>query len=327
VVLIGFFFGDIKIDIGNGSVSVTHQHIDTQLSNIQPISWLVFRSPGESFQKELSAFQNTKKTLDLRTYEFTHKEFKTTLKNLAENDVKIRIIVEDQKYKQYQNTLRELVRYFSWYQNIQLKSDKQMGTEYVHAKVNLIDSGFIIQTANLTHSAFTKNREHFFQSYDTGVQESLKNIFEKDRNGEKITMKDIHPNLVICNINCRGVIEYLLDWAKESIIIQTQYITDPSVWSILRDKKTLPEFKIIVSDTDTTKDMLHIFGNNYARALKKYYNHTKMIVVDHKILLLGSMNLSANSLDNNREIWIVLNDPIIIDEFIQQFYSDWETNK
>jgi phosphatidylserine/phosphatidylglycerophosphate/cardiolipin synthase-like enzyme len=41
-----------------------------------------------------------------------------------------------------------------------------MGTEYTHAKVNLIDSGFIIQTANLTHSSFAKNREHFFQSYD-----------------------------------------------------------------------------------------------------------------------------------------------------------------
>ena len=45
-----------------------------------------------------------------------------------------------------------------------------MGTEYTHAKVNLIDSGFIIQTANLTHSSFTKNREHFFQSTDTNLE-------------------------------------------------------------------------------------------------------------------------------------------------------------
>ena len=42
-----------------------------------------------------------------------------------------------------------------------------MGTEYVHAKVNIIDSEFIIQTANLTKSSFTSNREHFFQSFDT----------------------------------------------------------------------------------------------------------------------------------------------------------------
>lgn len=36
--------------------------------------------------------------------------------------------------------------------------------------------------------------------------------------------------------------------------------------------------------------------------MKKPYVHTKMILIDKKILLLGSMNLSANSLDNNREI-------------------------
>ncbi|MDR2416330.1 MAG: phospholipase D-like domain-containing protein [Candidatus Peribacteria bacterium] len=39
-----------------------------------------------------------------------------------------------------------------------------------------------------------------------------------------------------------------------------------------------------------------------ARKLKTRYNHTKMILVDRKYLLLGSMNLSDNSLDNNREI-------------------------
>ena len=134
-----------------------------------------------------------------------------------------------------------------------------MGTEYTHAKVNLIDSGFIIQTANLTQSSFASNREHFFQSFDTGIQTSLKTIFEKDRNGEKITMKDIHPNLVVCNINCRGVIEHLLSGAQESIIIQTQYITDESIRDILRQKKSLAELKMLVADTDSNTNLVRIF--------------------------------------------------------------------
>lgn len=161
-----------------------------------------------------------------------------------------------------------------------------MGTQYTHAKVNLIDSGFIIQTANLTHSSFAKNREHFFQSYDSGVRTSLHTIFEKDRMGEKITMKDIHPNLVVCNINCRGVIEQLLKSAKESIIIQTQYITDDALRAILKTKKDLPELKMLVADTDDNDDLVRYFGNDYARKFKKYYNHTKMILIDHNILLL-----------------------------------------
>ena len=58
--------------------------------------------------------------------------------------------------------------------------------------------------------------------------------------------------------------------------------------------------------------------------MKKPYLHTKMILIDDEILLLGSMNLSANSLDNNREIWILLNDPDLIWEFKKTFAQDWE---
>jgi phosphatidylserine/phosphatidylglycerophosphate/cardiolipin synthase-like enzyme len=61
---------------------------------------------------------------------------------------------------------------------------------------------------------------------------------------------------VICNINCRTVIEALLKQAKESIIIQTQYINDPSILNILSQQQKLPEIKMLVSDTDTNDTLL-----------------------------------------------------------------------
>jgi phosphatidylserine/phosphatidylglycerophosphate/cardiolipin synthase-like enzyme len=98
------------------------------------------------------------------------------------------------------------------------------------------------------------------------------------------------------------VIEQLLKSAKESIIIQTQYITDDALRTILKTKKSLPEFKLLVADTDDNDELIRYFGDTYARKFKQYYNHTKMILIDHKTLLLGSMNLSSTSLDKNREI-------------------------
>ncbi|MEI7563215.1 MAG: phospholipase D-like domain-containing protein [bacterium] len=98
------------------------------------------------------------------------------------------------------------------------------------------------------------------------------------------------------------MIEKLLGSAKESIIIQTQYINDPSLIDILMNKKLkLPEIKILVSNTTASTEMEAYMGD-LARKEKKEYLHAKMILIDHKILLLGSMNLSANSLDKNREI-------------------------
>jgi phosphatidylserine/phosphatidylglycerophosphate/cardiolipin synthase-like enzyme len=52
-----------------------------------------------------------------------------------------------------------------------------------------------------------------------------------------------------------------------------------------------------------------------------------MILIDHKILLLGSMNLSATSLDKNREIWIILLDPTLIAQFTTQFAKDRNRKK
>ena len=323
IIILGFILGDIQLQIGTYSTQASTKTVRTQLTKLQNISWSFFRSPGESLHKELSSFGAAKQNLDLRTYEFTHKEFKTTLKALAQNNVHIRIIVEDKKFQQFQNTLKVLSQYFSWYKNIQLKSDKQMGTEYVHAKVNLIDSGFIIQTANLTNSSFASNREHFFQSTDTWVRNSLHILFEKDWAWDKITMKDIHPNLVVCNINCRGVIEQLLSSAQKSIMIQTQYITDDALRTILKSKKALPEFKLLVADTDDNDQLIRYFGNTYARKFKQQYNHTKMILIDHTTLLLWSMNLSATSLDKNREIGIIILDTWIIHQFSDQFIQDW----
>ena len=144
--------------------------------------------------------------------------------------------MENYKYKQFKNTRKEIEKYFSGYENFEIKSDEDMRTKYVHSKINLVDSGFWVQTANLTHSSFEKNREHFFYSENADVWNSLNNIFEKDRNGEKIELEDIHPNLVICNINCRDVIEIILSEAEESIIIQTQYIVDDRILNILKNK-------------------------------------------------------------------------------------------
>ena len=323
IIIIWIILWDIKIQIGTSSSQTSAKAITKQLTKVQNIQWSFFRSPGESLDKELSIFSTAKQNLDIRTYEFTQKDFKTLLKQLADKSVDIRIIVEDKKFQQFQNTLKVLSQYFSWYSHIQLKSDKQMGTEYIHAKVNLIDSGFVIQTANLTNSSFASNREHFFQSFDTWIYMSLHTIFEKDWVWKTINMKDIHPNLVVCNINCRGVIEQLLKWAKTSIIIQTQYITDDSLRTILKSKKNISEFKLLVADTDDNNELIHYFGNDYARKFKKRYNHTKMILIDHKTLLLWSMNLSATSLDKNREIWIILLDTWIIKTFSDQFIQDW----
>ena len=304
------------------------KQIAENLENLENVTGNFYYSPVNSWNAFSKSLSSAEDTVKIQTYEFTKKEVKQMVKWLLEKWVIVNLIMENNKYQQYQNTWRQIEEYFSDYPRFEIRSDDQMWTLYTHSKIALIDSWFWIQTANLTHSSFTANREHFFYSQSTWVWNSLNTIFDKDWIGEPIEIDDIHPNLVVCNINCRAVIENLLSNAKKSIYIQTQYILDESILEILKEKyDELDDMKFIVSDTDSNDFLIDYFGPWVARKFSRYYNHTKMILIDDEKLLLWSMNLSDTSLDKNREIWIILIDTWIISEFKELFENDRKISK
>lgn len=294
--------------------------------NLQVISWTVFEWPNKNLYSQYNNFlDSTHEYLKLQTYDFTNKILKSELTDLAEKSIPVQIILEDNKYQQYQNTFRELHEYFSWYNSVKIRNDEQMWTQYVHSKFTLNEKWFRVQTANLTKSSFESNREHFFYSEDEDFRESLEQLFDADRNGEVLSELNLHPNLVVCPYNCREVIKTLLEKAESSIVIQTQYIVDDEILDILRRKSEEINLAMIVANTDDNQDLISYFWPWKARMLQSNYNHTKMILIDEKYLLLGSMNLSSNSLDNNREIWIILLDEKNISEFLKWFKEDWKS--
>ncbi|AHB41208.1 hypothetical protein P148_SR1C00001G0413 [candidate division SR1 bacterium RAAC1_SR1_1] len=314
LIFLGNIFGVISFE--QKSKPELFSVVDT-LSGIEIISGIIYSSPG-SMDQTLGIFQQAKNSLSIQTYEFTEKRFKTLLKELLENNIDIKLVMEDKKYQQFKNTFKEIQNLFSGYDNFEIKNDKQMKTTYVHSKFALIDSGFLIQTANLTHSSFFTNREYFFYSQHTGVYQSLATIFDKDWKGESIRYSDIHPNLLVCPINCRSVLEHLIESAKSSILIQNQYIEDPRLLGLLGEKiSTLGTEKIHVQlpDTDKNKALQQQWGKTIVKLIKKPYIHAKMMLIDDQILYLGSINFSANSMDNNREIGILLTDKMIIKKF------------
>ncbi|MFZ2150463.1 MAG: phospholipase D-like domain-containing protein [Candidatus Absconditicoccaceae bacterium] len=318
-----FLSACVQIKPGDGYYHNENNAVLRSLSGIQNITGEIYITPG-NFQPYYDSLAGAKNGLKIQVYEFTEKRIRNLIINLLKKGTDIKIIIEDKKFQQYRNTYKDLINLFTGYKNIAVKSDKQMGTEYIHSKVDLLDNSFWIKTNNITASAFESSREYMFHSYNLGVKESLDIIFDKDWSGDKIETTDIHPNLIICNINCRAIIEDMLNNAKESIYIQTQYITDFGVFEILKNKSNLSGFQIIVADTDDNDDLLSYFGPAKVKKLKKPYVHAKMILIDNKYLILGSMNLSQYSLDKNREIGIVLIDQSLIDQFKKQFDRDWK---
>ena len=53
------------------------------------------------------------------------------------------------------------------------------------------------------------------------------------------------------------------------------------------------------------------------------YMHAKILVVDNKEAFVGSENISAQSLDQNRELGIIVSDPSALNKIQTTFQYDW----
>ena len=323
LILLSIFWGILAFPKTKKNTIDTEKNLITSWA-IENITGTLRIAPDQQLLATYIKSLEESKNISIQTYEFTKREIKNTLKKLADTQHQISIMIENKKFQQFQNTFTALQEEFSAYPKIQIRSDQHLATEYLHSKITLVDSGFWIQTANLTHSSFANNREHFFYSNHSGVLQSLRTIFKKDWEGIPLEISDLHPNLLVCNINCRKEIESMLNSAQKSIKIQTQYITDPRIFLLLSKKIANVEIQLILSDSIDNKKILKYFGPKQVKLIKKPYIHTKMIAIDDQTLLLGSMNLSENSLDNNREIWILLYDPKLIQQFLEGFEKDWK---
>ncbi len=212
------------------------------------------------------------------------------------------------------------------YSNFHLQTDEILNLTYLHSKYFIFDDSAIIQTSNLTRSGLYKNLEHSVLIRDPNIIESLTYLFEKDRKGEPIDMQKLDPHLVICPINCRSVIEKALSSAKHSIDIMTQYIYDPSLTKILKNTPKNINIRLLLSKSSGNQNIVDYFGPKTAQMYKskKHYLHTKTILIDDRRLLIGSMNLSQNSLDNNRELGIIITDPTLIKKFKKGLQKYWK---
>jgi phosphatidylserine/phosphatidylglycerophosphate/cardiolipin synthase-like enzyme len=234
------------------------------------------------------------------------------------------LIVEQDKYKQYADDFGNLKKEFADFSNITLLSDRNLNINNMHAKTFVGEKWRVIQTANLNRTSFYDNREHFFFSTDEIIRQNLLDLFaldsktildKKKHKAEYLTLtQHLSPNLLVCPLDCRQKLEFLLNSAQQSIWISAQYITDERIINILRDKSDL-DIRILTNNMESNNDLVRYFGKKIVRfESSKQYNHDKMVIVDNQTMLIGSMNFSQNALDNNREIGIILLDQNIINE-------------
>lgn len=253
-------------------------------------------------------------------YEFADSEFISQVRHRS-YDLPVSLQIERRQYDEMGESYDSLVEK-TMMTPLDLHSDEWMGISYLHSKVWLVDNTAIIQSANISYQWLVTNTEMFLRSSESSIVESVAYMLAQDRARQPLDMRKIDERLLVCPITCRWSIERAIAWAKSSIRIANQYITDQALIALLEDKHRRG---VAIEILAWSYQGMSVFSwTMIAYNVQVYtwpYLHMKSMLIDDYILLWWSINFSTNALDNNREVWLWVKEKETIRFFNHRFSS------
>jgi len=317
-----FFFDWVELNTNWNDTIAVNQNVDFVIDDLEYFWWEILTSPNKENWNAREEYASSSDTFFYGwLYSLTKREAKDMLHRLADDWKDVRMIFENKQYKDFHKSWEHILEEFEG-SDVQLMTDEHLWLNFNHTKTFVNDNYAIIQSANLTQSAFTTNTEHFFVTSYDAIRENLIELFKMDRAWVSYGDAEIHPNLLVCPINCRAKIVSIIESAENSVYIMHQYLKDDALTDLVDQKiEEGVNVRLILSDNDSNYLLVNDRGKDVVTIQKKPYVHTKVILVDNKYLIIWSMNLSQNALDKNREIGIIILNEDLIEYVRSQFYN------
>ncbi len=206
--------------------------------------------------------------------------------------------------------------------------------KYTHEKSLVIDGDTtVVMTMNITKSSFTTNREFGIIDRRPRDVEFISRLFQADWVGEQ-PLVPINPNIVVSPSNAREQLVSLVAGAQKSLTIESNSLSDPALVALaaMRARGGVDVKVLVASSRDakgnhSTWRYLRDAGISQIRFLEQPYLHAKLIISDGAKAYVGSENLTTNSLDNNRELGLLVDDPAIVGDLAATSAGDWLKGK
>ncbi len=288
----------------------------------------VFVEPEAGETPILSAINNAQKSVWLEMYLMTDTNVISALENAAKHGLDVRVMLEPHPYGggSPTATLNALTA-----AGVKAQTSNPSFT-YTHEKGMVIDgTTAFIMTSNFTLSAIStgKNREYgIIDTTPQDVQGTI-DIFNADwnRTAEHVT----NPNLVISPDNSRTDFVSFINSAKSTLIIEAEEMQDSTVEQAIASaaqrgvnvQVILPKPQSGSTDSNAAGIAVIKAGGAQVKEDPQLIMHAKMMVADGTHAYVGSINISSNSFDNNRELGVLFSDATIIAKLNSTFQSDW----
>jgi len=191
----------------------------------------------------------------------------------------------------------------------------------------------LIMTFNLEPDYFATTRDFGILTTNMTEVREITRVFDADWNYRNIT--PALPSLVWSPINSRVKILGVINHATKTLDIYNEEITDKEcIDALAAAEKRGVAVRVIAADLDgngknknaPALKTLNANGGK-AKTITSLYIHAKMVLADYQtpdqIAYLGSENLGKVSLDQNRELGILVVEKPILDRLESVFSQDW----
>lgn len=165
-----------------------------------------------------------------------------------------------------------------------------------HAKYLVADDGpAVVMSLNFTRKCFESTIDALVITHDPAVVDGLRRLQAADREGAPIP-RNLPERLIIGPERARRQLTALIEGARSSIRVIDVKLSDPDLMTLLEARRR----EGITVDVHT------------AKRLNGLRSHGKLMLVDDRIAVIGSLALATLSLDFRREVALVVRDPMAV---------------
>lgn len=289
----------------------------------------LFVEPSAGAKPVTSAIAAATHSVWVEVYLLTDARVIAALEDARRRGVDVRVMLDEHPFGfdvvSPQRTLQTLTT-----AGIQAKFANSAYT-YTHAKMLIIDGATLfILTANLSQSglggsSLARNREFgVIDTHGEDVAEAAA-IFQADWNHTQPALHD--TNMVVSPVNSRAKITTLIASAQTSLLVEDEEMYDTSSEDALiaAARRGVSVRLILPGSTDIgAADVARLkSGGVQLVYVSAPFIHAKVIVADGRLAFVGSENFSSTSLDENREVGLLLADTTALTTITTTIERDW----
>lgn len=292
----------------------------------------VFVEPEAGPAPLVDAIRDAQKSVQLEMYLLSNRNIIRALEEDANRGIVVRVMLEAHPYGNgpisASKTLDELRA-----AGVQAQYSNPTFA-LTHAKCMLIDNRVAyIMTSNFSNSAlgtgkYAKNREYDIIDSNAQDVQAVSTLFQADWDHSNAIIND--PNLVVSPLNARHAFTTLIGSARHTLLIEAEEMNDSGIeQALINAARHGVLVQVVLPMSDNAGDS----NSNGSATLKqegiavredpRLYMHAKMIIIDGIRAFVGSENISAQSLDQNREVGIIVSDESVLNTLQQTFQTDW----